>query len=82
MKTLMIAIAAFALMSTSAFAYEKTTTTHTGGDKLVTVHACFPSTGNWVNAAAQSCPDRGSGGWGMSRTTEIKCDNETKGKRS
>lgn len=26
---------------------------------------CMPATGNWVNAATQSCPDQGSGGIGV-----------------
>ena len=75
MKTL-IALAALAMISTGAFAGEKSHTkeVNTGHDNLVTSRACFPSTGNWVNAATQSCPDQGSGGVGLYETVEVKCE--------
>ena len=76
MKKLTLAFATLALLSTGAMAgYSESKSTNSGGDKLVTVRECFPATGNWVNAATYSCPDQGSGGWGMTRTTEVKCDH-------
>lgn len=74
MKKLMIAFAALALLSTGAMAgYDHTRSITVGNDKAPIARKCFPATGNWVNAAAYSCPDQGSGGIGLSRTVEVKC---------
>lgn len=89
MKTVIIALASLTLLSTAAFAGETTKTINVGvpsGDSIVRTHGCFPATGNWKNAATQSCPDRGSGGVGFSQIKTVTvpdCEaSETKGKRS
>lgn len=59
MKTMIIAFASLALLSTASFAKDR----------------CMPSTGNWVNAATISCPDQGSGGVGFTtREHNKKCE--------
>ncbi len=79
MKTTYMTLAILALFSTSAFAgYERSDLVHFGHDQMVKARACFPATGNWVNAATQSCPDQGSGGVGFNRRVEIKCEHEAK----
>lgn len=77
MKTIMIAMLAVSFLAApAAFASEgeHTITKTFSNDKASVERGCFPSTGNWVNAATQSCPDQGSGGVGLSRTIKVKCD--------
>lgn len=77
MKTALITLLATIALSGIANASEGNgdkgnTTRAANGDHIAVTGNCFPASGNWVNAAAYSCPDRGYGGIGISHPSECK----------